>query len=312
MKALKIGLVDLDTSHPAAWLPILRDLGQDVVGVFDGGTVWPEGYAAQFAERFAVPRVFHTLEEAADTVDLAILHATNWDLHIPRAEPFLQAGKAVLIDKPIVGNLRDAHTLLEWEHRGARISGGSSARFASQIRDYLAQDVETRGEPHVAFLANGVDEFNYAIHAYAGLLAIMGTGVHGVRALGTAGGQWQVELLWADGRRGVLSIGGTEKWLPCGALVVSGRSLAQFPVGGGDGYRHLLEALLPYYAGEAPAPFSVRDLIEPELAAMAARQSLRTGGQYVPLSDLRLDDPGYDGAAFAAGYRLERLARASA
>jgi len=42
---------------------------------------------------------------------------------------------------------------------------------------------------------------------------------------------------------------------------------------------------------------------------MAARQSLRTGGQYVPLSDLRLDDPGYDGAAFAAGYRLERLAR---
>ena len=28
-------------------------------------------------------------------------------------------------------------------------------------------------------------------------------------------------------------------------------------------------------------------------------------------TDLRLDDPGYDGTAFAAGYRLERLARVS-
>ncbi len=282
MKALRIGIVDLDTSHPAAWIPILREMGQDVVGLYDGGTVWPDGYATQFAERFSVPRVFSSLEEMADSVDLAIIHSTNWDLHLQRAEPFLQAGKAVLIDKPIVGNLRDAHTLLDWERRGAVISGGSSARFASQVSEYLAQDVELRGEPHVAFLANGVDEFNYAIHAYAGLIAIMGTGVLGVRTIGTAGGQMQVELLWPDGRRGVLSVGHTEKHLPCGALVVSGRSLQQFAVGGTGGYSCLLEALLPYYAGEAPAPYSVRDLIEPELAAMAARQSIRSGGQYVP------------------------------
>lgn len=310
MKTLRIGVVDLDTSHPAAWLPILREMGQDVVGVFDGGTVWPEGYAAQFAERFSVLRVFRSPEEMADAVDLAIIHSVNWDLHLQRAQPFLEAGRAVLLDKPIVGNLSDAHILMDWERRGARISGGSSARFASQIRDYLAQDVEERGEPHAAFVANGVDEFNYAIHAYAGLIAIMGLGVHGVRTLGVSGEQMQVEMFWDDGRRGVLSVGHTERWLPCGALVVSGRSLQQFPVGGTGAYNCLLEALLPYYAGEAPAPYSVRDLIEPELAALAARQSLRTGGQYVPLNDLRLDDPGYDGAAFAAGYRLERLSRA--
>ena len=31
---MKIGLVDLDTSHPAAWVPILRELGHDVVGIY--------------------------------------------------------------------------------------------------------------------------------------------------------------------------------------------------------------------------------------------------------------------------------------
>jgi hypothetical protein len=41
---------------------------------------------------------------------------------------------------------------------------------------------------------------------------------------------------------------------------------------------------------------------------LAARQSWQQEGRRVFLSDLRLDDPGYDGAAFAAGYRLQRLA----
>ncbi|NPV07487.1 MAG: Gfo/Idh/MocA family oxidoreductase [Anaerolineae bacterium] len=311
MKALRVGLVDLDTSHPENWVPILRELGHQLVGVFDGGTVWPEGHAARFAERFSIPRVHGSPEQMVDDVDLAIIHSVNWDVHVSRAQPFVQAGKAVLIDKPIVGNLRDAYTLLDWERQGARISGGSSARFARQARDYLSQDVEERGEPHVAFLANGVDEFNYAIHAYAGLVAIMGPGVHGVRTLGTASEQMQVEVRWPDGRRGLLSVGRTERHLPCAALVVSNRSISQFTVGGTGGYNSLLEALLPYYAGEAPAPFSVRDLLEPELTAMAARESLRSGGHYVPLTDLRLDDPGYDGASFAAAYRLDRLARAA-
>ena len=310
MSTLRIGLVDLDTSHPENWVPIIRELGHEVVGVFDGGTVWPEDHAAKFAERFSIPRVYDSPEAMAKDVDQAIIHSVNWDIHLERAKPFVDADKAVLIDKPIVGNLRDAYTLLDWERQGARISGGSSARFAQQVTDYLALDVEQRGRPHVAFVANGVDEFNYAIHAYAGLIAIMGTGVQGVRTIGTANEQAQVELRWPDGRRGVLSVGHTTKHLPCGAMVVSDRSIHQFTVGGTGGYKCLLSALLPYYAGEAKAPYSVRDLIEPELAAMAARQSLRSGGEYVPLTDIRLDDPGYDGAAFAAGYRLERRARA--
>ena len=72
---------------------------------------------------------------------------------------------------------------------------------------------------------------------------------------------------------------------------------------------HCLEVQLPYLTGreEAP-PLAMPMLLEPELAAMAARVSWRNNGQEVFLSDLRQDDPGYDGAQFAVEYRRARLA----
>ena len=38
---MRIGIVDLDTSHPANWIPIERELGHEIVGVFDSGDVHP-------------------------------------------------------------------------------------------------------------------------------------------------------------------------------------------------------------------------------------------------------------------------------
>ena len=311
VKKLTIGHVDLDTSHPQNWIPIERELGHDVVGVFDGGTVYPEGYAEQFAARLDIPRVYQSLEEMAEEVDLAIIHSVNWDLHIGRARPFVEKGKGVLLDKPIVGNLRDANALWEWALDGARIGGGSSLRFSYEIRGFLAQDPEQRGEPCFSFVGCGVDEFNYGIHAYSTLLGVMGSGVDCVRFLG-ANGQRQVEVVWGDGRRGILTVGTPAggRWLPFYATVVSDRAVAHIVPETGKLYRALLEAYLPYFAGEVAAPLSLEALIEPELVAMAARMSWMNDGQRCYLSDLRLDDPGYDGAAFAAEYRLQRLAAA--
>jgi predicted dehydrogenase len=306
MAKLRVGHVDLDTSHPQNWVPIVKSLGHDVVGVYDGGTVWPQGYAAEFAQKLDVPRVYDRLEEMADDVDLAIIHSANWDLHLPRAKVFVDKGKAVLLDKPIVGNLQDVFTLRDWVRNGARVSGGSSLRFAAEVKQYLAKPVDERGEPLFAFAGCGVDEFNYGIHAYSMLLAVMGTGVESVAYLG-AHGQRQIEIVWKDGRRGMLTIGQAAKWLPFYATVVSDRAIEHIVPDSGQLYRALLEALLPYYAGEAPAPLSFEDLIEAELVAMAARASWQQDGARVRLTDLRLGDVGYDGAAFAAGYRLQRL-----
>ncbi|MGI6209825.1 MAG: Gfo/Idh/MocA family protein [Anaerolineae bacterium] len=310
MSRLRIGHVDLDTSHPQNWIPIERDLGHDVVGVFDAGGVWPQGYAREFADKLEVPKVYDTLEEMAEDVDLAIVHTANWDLHLERARPFVEAGKGVLIDKPMVGNLKDAITLRDWARQGARVSGGSSLRFAYEVREYLARPVEERGEPQFAFVGCGVDEFNYGIHAYSMLIALMGTDVESAKFLGDHG-QRQIEVVWKDGRRGILTIskpiGG--RWLPFHATLVSDRGVTQMIADSSKLYRALLETLLPYYAGEAEAPMSIEELLVPELLAMAARQSWLNDGARRYLSDLSLEDPGYDGAAFGAEYRLQRLGK---
>jgi len=303
---IKVGHVDLDTSHPGAWIPIIRDLGYEVVGVYDGGTVWPEGYAQEFADQHEVPKVYQTLSEMAREVDVAIIHSCNWDLHVKRAEPFVAEGKAILIDKPMVGNLSDANQLRAWAQRGIRITGGSSARYAYEVQEFLARPEEQRGRPHSIFCGCGVDEFNYGVHAYSLMAGLMGPGVESVRYLGSST-QKQIEVVWSDNRRGILTIGANPSYLPFYATVVSDRTAAHIQLDNSQLYRALLESVLPYLAGEAGPPTPIDELLEVELTAVAARMSWMHNGARIFLSDLRQDDAGYDGAAFAQSYRLQRL-----
>jgi hypothetical protein len=302
---MKIGIVDVDTSHPQNWIPIERDLGHEVVGIWDGGTVHPSGHVREFAREHQVPRVYANLEEMVEEVDCAIVHGCDWDTHVDRARPFVEAGRAVLIDKPIVGCQKDVQQLLDWAAQGRRIAGGSSLRFAAEVGEYLAEPVEERGEVHTAFAGCGTDEFNYGIHAYALLSGLMGAGIRSVRYLG-ASAQKHLQVKWGDGRIGYLCIG-EGAWLPFHITAVTDGKVRQITCDSSRLYRSLLEAVLPYLAGEQEEPpLAMRELLEPELCALAARQSWLRGGAEVFLSDLRLDDSGYDGAVFARAYRRQR------
>lgn len=156
----RIGLVDLCTSHPENWVPILRDLGFEVTGCWDSGDTRPSGFAHEFARRFQIPRAVDDPPDLLEHIDIAIIHSSNWDKHVPLARPFVEAGLSVLIDKPTVGNLRDANQLLAWAKEGKRITGGSNLRFAREVRAYLAEPVAERGTPHTVFAGCGVDDFN--------------------------------------------------------------------------------------------------------------------------------------------------------
>src|SRR5437773_9284256 len=142
---MKLGIVDLDTSHPENWIPIERELGHDVVAVFDDGSVHPAGYVKRFAQQHAIPRVFSSLAEMARVVDCAVIHSCNWDTHIEKARPFVEHGKAVLIDKPLGGNVEDLRQLKSWANNGARITGGSSLRFCIETCAWREQPAAERG-----------------------------------------------------------------------------------------------------------------------------------------------------------------------
>lgn len=301
-RALRVGMVDLDTTHPGKWVPLIRSLGHDVVAVFDSGAVHPRGYADSFAREHGVGKVFDSVDPMVDNVDVAFVHSCNWDLHVERAAPFINAGKAVFIDKPMAGRASDLLQLLEWERQGARLTGGSALRYCPEVREWRAG--HDPSEVVYAWTGCAVDEFNYGIHAYSLLHGLLGPGVESARHLGSTA-QAQMELTWADGRRGMVSVGGMTGYLPFYATIATESDVSHITVDSTRLYRSMLEAVLPYLAGAAPAPAPLADLIEPELAAIAGRLSERTGGGAVALGDIPPEDPGYDGTAFEATYRAK-------
>lgn len=303
---MRIGIVDLDTSHPAAWVPIERELGHEIVGVWDGGSVHPPTYASSFAEKHGISRVYDTLAEMAAEVDCAVIHGCDWDTHLAKARPFIEADKGVLIDKPLVGNATELQELCALAKAGARIAGGSSLRFCLEVQAFLQRPVEERGEPYTVLCGCGVDDFNYGIHAYAMLSGILGPGVKSVRHLGK-GAQRRIQVNYADARTGFIVIGETTAWLPFYATIVTDRDIEQIVAETGKVYRALLEAALPYLAGEvAQPPIPMEQLIEPELCALAAKLSWEEGDREVALTELAGRAVCYDGRAFAAAYKRQK------
>ena len=260
----------------------------------------------EFCRTMGIPKAVEKLEDLLEEVDGVIVHTADWGQHVAQARLFVEAGKPVLLDKPIVGNVRDAKQLLAWATQGKRITGGSSLRFAREVREWLARPLEERGEVRTAFAGCGTDEFNYGIHAYALLSATMGGAICSVQYLGTSG-QRLVKIVWADGKIGFLSVGQAAS-LPFHLTVVTTKTVFQTTVDPGHIYRGLLERCLPYLCGTADLPpLPMDQLLDPELAALAARQSWLHHGAEVVLKNLPVDDPGYDGGEFALAYRRARM-----
>jgi hypothetical protein len=272
--------------------------------VHNGGAIYPVEYGAEFADEFGIPNVCDRPEDMIGKVDAVIIHSCNWDAHVGRARPFVEANVPVLIDKPMVGKVRDAQTFIDWADAGHVITGGSSLRYAVETAEFLAKPKDEMGAVHTAFAGCGVDDFNYGIHAYANLFGLMGVGCASVRYLGTHV-QDQYELTWADGRRGIITVGATA-WLPSYLTAVTEKKVVQIMPDLKRIYRALLEHDLPILAGECPAA-PMRDLLEPELAAIAGLVSKQQNGARVAISELGPDDAGYDGGAFARGYREKCL-----
>ncbi len=299
---MRIGIADLDTSHPGSWVPIIRELGAEVAGVWDGGKVYPEGYAEYFAKKHEIPRAYSSLEEMIEDVDAVFSQSCDWDVHIERARLAVDAGKAAYVDKPICGNLRDLDEFLRLCARG-RVTGGSSVRYAAEAQEFMAKPPEERGEVTCVNAFCGVDEFNYGIHGYELLGAILPTGAESVSYLGMSGKTLHFQIEYASGVNAFLHVPTPHSQFA--ALVTTTSGSHWLAVAPGAVYRELLKKVLPFFAGEAPEPAAPEAVAESVKLGLASRVA-RATGRKIPLSDLRADDPGYDGAAFALDYKRHR------
>ena len=294
---IRIGLVDLDTSHPEAFTRILRTMdGVEVSALWDGHDVWPAGYDREFARTHAVPVVCSRLEELPEHVDAAMIHGVNWDTHCEKALVFLKAGKPVLIDKPVVGSVRDCDRLLDLREKyGVPIYGGSSLRSAREVAA-LRPAMGPR-EKVIFVVASGPgDFFSYGIHTTEMLQGLVGNGIRSVRWI-EDGRSHVLAALFEDGLTALIQL----------QLPFHEWSLSVFTEAGmrtttvsTDGlYEPFLKSFIAIVREQSPE-FSLAGPVEAVRLHLAAQAARSSGGEV--LLDRIPADEGFDGAAFAREY----------
>lgn len=298
---MRIGVVDLDTSHPEAFLPLLRERGHDVVAVYGGHTVVDDDYTRRYATENGIARVVDDLTELVGDVDAVFVHGVDWDTHLARVRLFAGHGIPVHLCKPFAGRAADVREMVALAADGARITGGSALRWSAAVAEWRAR--EERADTGLAVTYG--HPLDYGVHAFSLLHGFHGPGIEAARALDAEGRR--VELRWRDGRTGVVIVQPAGEGYGFFATLVSVRGVHHVEAGGADLYARLLDATLAHLVAPGPPEVSLAELVEPELAVLAGRASAENSGQWVRLhDDPAIDGVAFDGAEFAVGYRLAR------
>ena len=130
---LKFGAITIDTSHPKSFAKKLSEGDRaHYVAVFNDG-FREEDEVNSFANHYGM-KVCSSVAELADLVDLGLVHSCNWDKHLSYVAPFIERDKPVFIDKPLVGNLKDARKLMELVNSGAKILAAALCAIAMRCR----------------------------------------------------------------------------------------------------------------------------------------------------------------------------------
>jgi len=162
---MKIGCVSLDTSHPKSMATKMEAACMDMRFEY----LWDKGFRldsekAWFVNRFGLKGQVDEVKDMVGKVDIGFILTCNWEKRLELAMPFIEAGKPVFLDKPIVGSMKDIARVRQLIADGATIYGSSSCRYCPEVQAFKKESVETRGEVLSIFCTVGTDEFNYAVH----------------------------------------------------------------------------------------------------------------------------------------------------
>ena len=304
---IKIGGVSLDVSHPLGFAEELEKYCMDMKYEY----VCPVSFrgddeADWFVKRFGLAGKVDKIEDMVDKVDVGFVQSCNWDKHLEQAMPFIKAGKPVFIDKPVIGNLKDANTLRQLVKDGAYVIGSSSARHADEIQAFLKKPVEERGEIVSIFGTCGVDEFNYSIHIVEIFTEIAGAKATACRfdGYGTAPDGHKVETYTLEFENGMIAqyhtyIGG---WRPFHLTIMTTKGSYQIAIDSTKIYVALLREIYRELKNGKSNLADVETLINCSLVMLCGKKSRdELNGKKVAIEELTESDR-YDGYAFEKTY----------
>jgi len=304
---IKIGAVNIDTSHPMAFAEILQEEKRArYTAVYNDGFRTDEE-VEEFIRNFNLEKRFEDIEELARAVDIVFIHGCNWDRHVELVEPVIKVGKPVFIDKPIVGNLADCIKLESLVKEGAVILGSSSLRYAEEFTNIKKIIEDNKEEVISVYGTTGVDEFNYGIHIMEGIHGFLGSGVYSVKFIDSTsvGGNLveQYFVRWSNGKS-VIYQTQTPEWQPFAITITTTKNIYSFQIDMTKIYKSLLDRICDFIEkGKTMA--KITDLTETIKIYLAGKKSKENGGKEVKLAELRMNDPGFDGYAFEKEYALK-------
>jgi len=302
---IRIGAVTIDTSHPLAFGGVLeKDPRAKYVGVYHD-SFRSDDEVEGFVKRFGLEKRCKTIEELADMCDIGFIHSCNWDKHLAYAMPFVERGKPVFIDKPLVGNLDDCRKISELVRKGAVILGASSVRYAEEIVKFVETPVAERGEIISIFGTSGVDEFNYGIHVVEGIGALAGHTAKSVQFLGRGGKSgMSSESFYIDFGNGTNAVYNTFMgfWQPFVFTVMTTKTTSHFVIDTSKIYRALLDEIICFMEGKPNRLATMPVLLDSVKIMLAGRISRAQNGLTINLSDIPDHDEGYNGQAFFKEY----------
>ena len=149
---LRVGLLGLGAIAQVVHLPVLHSLeGVELAGVCDVD----RSKATAIASRFGNPRVFRSDDEVFNDPDLdAIVICTPNYLHHTQSIAALEAGKHVLVEKPLAIKAEDAEQVLAAAERtGKTLMVAMNNRYRPDIQ--ALKPFATGGELGSLFLVRG-------------------------------------------------------------------------------------------------------------------------------------------------------------
>lgn len=303
----KIGIVNIDTSHPFNFSRIMEEnpeLDMQYSMIYNDSFRSDEE-VEWFKNRYEMAGRAKTIEELAENTDIGFIQSCNWDDHIKEAMPFIERGKPVFFDKPIVGSVKDVKKIRELAANGAKILGSSSARYAEEIQEFLNTPVSERGEVVTVYCESGVDEFNYGVHAGEIISEIAGAKAVSAKYAGRAVRDGnECDVYTVNFENGVIGIYITylSGWRPFNVSIMTTETAKIFTIDIGKIYPALLKRISEYLKTGEQKTADVETLLNVTEFMLAAKRSRDfEGGKEVKITDLKEDDA-FDGTTFQKEY----------
>ena len=303
---VKIGLVNLDISHPKTWAAQMEKYCMDIKYHY----LCNKGFRKAdeedwFIKRFELEGKTETIEEMADLVDIGFVQSCNWDKHLEHAMPFIKKSKPVFIDKPLVGSVKDVKKVRELVKNGAKIIGSSSVRYAKEIREFLAKPIEERGEIISVFGTSGVDEFNYSVHIVEALSGIVGSKIINNRFVArTENNHLPVEIFTCEFENGVIGTYATalNKWHPFHIVITTTTRTFHINIDTSNIYVNFIREIYKEYMGKKNEIADIEMILNCTEAMLCGQISRdKEDGKVIWVKDLP-EDAKFDGNKFEEEY----------